>query len=100
MDSEGNLLYSVKILTTFEEEQKYIACIQDPEGLPCSYTVTGHKAASALVCKRHNLIGILPSPPGQVSDISIILWGILVIAIQHPLLHSSQDQEGVNMHEE
>ena len=32
--------------------------------------------------------------------ILVFLWGILFIAIQHPLLHSSQDQEGVNMHEE
>ena len=42
MDSEGNLLFSVKISTTFEQEQKHIAGIQDPEGLPCSYTITGH----------------------------------------------------------
>ena len=39
-------------------------------------------------------------PAAGIDYYSIILWGILVIAIQHPLLHSSQDQEGVNMHEE
>ena len=30
------------------------------------------------------------SPSGQVSNISIILWGFLIAAIQHLLLNSSQ----------
>ena len=42
MDPGGNVLFSEKILTICEEEQKHIACIQDPEGLPYSYTITGH----------------------------------------------------------
>ena len=37
MDSGDNVLFSEKILTICEQ-----ACIQDPEGLPCSYTITGN----------------------------------------------------------
>ena len=41
-DSGGNLLFSEKISTICEQEQKHIACIQDLEGLPCCYTITEH----------------------------------------------------------
>ena len=43
------------------------------------YTVTGHitkgdGASSAPLCKRYYLTGIIPPAPGQLCNISIILW--------------------------
>ena len=49
-------------------------------GLPCTLLQgtqrRGDGAASALLCKRYYLNGIIPPAPGQLCNISIILWGL------------------------
>ena len=64
----------------WEVERKHVRCLQDSEGVAL-YTVTGHitkgdGAASAPLCKRYYLNGIIPPAPGQLCNISIILWGL------------------------
>ena len=77
-DSDGNPLFDNRIVSIWEEERKHVWCLQDPERVAL-YTVTGHVtkgdgAASAPLCKRYYLTGIIPTASGQLCNISIILW--------------------------
>ena len=88
-DLGGNSLFDHRIVGIWEEERKHVRCLQDPEGVSL-YTVAGHVtkgdvAASAPLCKRYYLTGIIPPLPDQLRNISIIIWSFIIAAIQHPL---------------
>ena len=69
-NSSGNFLFDDRIIK-MEEKRKNIQWIQDPKGslftLLQGTLLRVERATSAPVCKRQNLIKIIPSPPGQVS---------------------------------
>ena len=52
MDSGGNLPFSERISTICEQEQKHMACIQDPEDLPCMHITKGGTELPVLHCAR------------------------------------------------
>ena len=77
-DLGGYPLFDNRIVSICKEERKHVWCLQDSEGVAL-YTVTGHitkgdGTASAPLCKRYYLTGIIPPAPGQLCNISIILW--------------------------
>ena len=77
-NSGGYPLFDNRIVSIWEEERMHVWCLQDTEGIVL-YTVTGHimkgdRAASAPLGKRYYLTGITPPAPGQLCNITIILW--------------------------
>ena len=93
--SDSGGIFNDRIATTWEEEKKHIACIQDPEGVTL-YTITGH------IIKSEIKLPVLRFTRGTTSlesfHLHLARYLILVLfcgrflttATQHPLLDSSQ----------